>query len=310
MKNLTLTAAILAAFTLTTNAQKCCNVVDGSGNTVFASNGLCVIAPLTLASKPCEVDSDGDGILDSQDDCPETAGLAAYGGCLPPDTDGDGVTDAEDKCPNTAGTIDGCPDTDGDGIADSADECPAVAGTLNGCPDSDGDGVKDSADSCPAVAGLTALAGCPDSDSDGIADADDRCPKEAGIAANHGCPELDEETKIALKEALEGVKFQTGSDVITRASYGKLDHIVSVMETHSAYNLKISGYTDNTGDPDKNRTLSDKRAHAAEKYLISKGVDASRITAKGYGDANPIESNSTTEGRSHNRRVEFEIVFD
>jgi hypothetical protein len=107
------------------------------------------------------------------------------------DTDGDGIYDKDDACPEVAGLaqFNGCPDTDGDGI-DSEDACPEVAGlaALNGCPDTDGDGVADKDDACPDVAGLVALKGCPDADGDGVADKDDKCPTVAGPKDNAGCP--------------------------------------------------------------------------------------------------------------------------
>ncbi|MGE5393621.1 MAG: thrombospondin type 3 repeat-containing protein, partial [Candidatus Saccharibacteria bacterium] len=99
------------------------------------------------------------------------------------DSDGDGVSDKKDKCPNTPAGVavdeKGCPkDSDGDGVADYMDDCPTVAGltSLKGCPDADKDGVADKEDACPDVAGLKALKGCPDSDGDGVADKDDKCP--------------------------------------------------------------------------------------------------------------------------------------
>lgn len=114
------------------------------------------------------------------------------------DSDGDGVPNADDTCPNEAGlaTLGGCPDADGDGIADKDDDCPNVAGIadLNGCPDADGDGVSDDVDACPNEAGLANLNGCPDADVDGIADKDDSCPDEAGLPAFSGCPEITEES--------------------------------------------------------------------------------------------------------------------
>lgn len=80
-------------------------------------------------------DTDGDGILDKNDECPEVAGLAALGGC--PDTDGDGIKDTEDECPTEKGSanLKGCPDKDGDEIADKNDDCPNIAGSplLGGC---------------------------------------------------------------------------------------------------------------------------------------------------------------------------------
>ena len=83
-------------------------------------------------------DTDKDGIVDSEDNCPKTAGIIRFGGC--PDTDGDEIMDLEDRCPNQAGLLinGGCPfvDTDGDGIQDALDKCPTVAGVLStsGCP--------------------------------------------------------------------------------------------------------------------------------------------------------------------------------
>jgi outer membrane protein OmpA-like peptidoglycan-associated protein len=77
------------------------------------------------------------------------------------DTDGDGVKDKDDPCPNSAGPINGCPDTDGDGVADKDDTCPNVAGPISGCPDTDGDGVADAKDKCPEIKG-TSKDGCPE----------------------------------------------------------------------------------------------------------------------------------------------------
>ena len=133
------------------------------------------------------VDSDGDGVADNKDNCPNTAGLKAFGGC--PDSDGDGIMDSADACPLAAGPAgsQGCPDTDGDGVLDKDDACADVAGTINGCPDGDGDGVADGVDKCPGVAGT--LMGCPDSDGDGVADGDDACPNAAGPIG--GCPDGD-----------------------------------------------------------------------------------------------------------------------
>jgi hypothetical protein len=149
-------------------------------------------------------DSDGDGVYDKEDECPETPGLVEFNGC--PDSDGDGIRDEDDACPDTAGLeeFDGCPDSDGDGIADPKDECPNAAGSeaLNGCPDSDNDGVADKDDDCPNEAGPSANNGCPypDSDGDGVLDKDDMCPEVAGLSSNNGCPEVTEEVQKELNE--------------------------------------------------------------------------------------------------------------
>lgn len=138
----------------------------------------------TIVVKPA--DSDGDGILDYTDACPDEIGLAATFGC--PDRDGDGIADKEDKCPDEVGkpgTL-GCPDSDNDGFGDKMDDCPDKSGKVNGCPDGDNDGFADKDDDCPTLAGR--WNGCPDTDFDGVPDKDDKCPKDPGPAASGGCP--------------------------------------------------------------------------------------------------------------------------
>ena len=158
--------------------------------------------------------------------------------------------------------------------------------------------------STPAVAAVTIV----DSDGDGIADEDDDCPHEAGNLANDGCPDLTEEEKGVLAAALAGVQFASNSDELIGDSESKLDDIVTLMQAHEDFSLMISGYTDNTGNADYNLELSDKRAQSAKNYLVSKGIAADRIEAKGYGIENPVATNDTPEGRAQNRRVEFELV--
>jgi len=108
------------------------------------------------------------------------------------DTDGDGISDKNDACPDVFGLkqFNGCPDSDGDGIINKSDACPEAFGlaALNGCPDTDEDGIADKDDACPYHAGLSALKGCPDTDGDGIIDPSDRCPTIPGPASNNGCP--------------------------------------------------------------------------------------------------------------------------
>lgn len=112
------------------------------------------------------------------------------------DSDGDGLTDRLDQCPQDwAKTASGCPDADEDGIPDKDDRCKYEKGDAanKGCPDlskkdQDNDGVPDKADKCPDVRGLARFQGCPDTDNDGIPDYDDRCPSQKGAADNNGCP--------------------------------------------------------------------------------------------------------------------------
>lgn len=150
-------------------------------------------------------DRDKDGVLDTDDKCPDVPGVAALMGC--PDRDGDGIGDAEDKCPDVPGVaaLMGCPDRDGDGIGDETDACPDEKGiaAFNGCPDTDSDGIADKDDNCPREAGPASNKGCPvrDRDGDGIADADDACPTEKGPAATKGCPDRDGDLVVDSKDA-------------------------------------------------------------------------------------------------------------
>lgn len=258
-------------------------------------------------------DTDNDGVVDKKDECPLEYGSASNNGCPEKDSDGDGVPDAYDACVYTAGLIEleGCPDKDGDGLSDKDDQCPNKYGTLEnfGCPDTDGDGVVDSEDLCPENAGSKEMHGCPDEDGDGIIDINDKCPNQAGHIANQGCPEISKEVQQVLDQALEGVQFESGGDVLTEASYGILDNLVKVMSESPSAKLRAVGYTDSFGDDQKNLKLSENRAMSVKRYLSSKGIAENRIEAIGKGESNPIADNSTPEGRSKNRRVEFSIYY-
>ncbi|MBU6325975.1 MAG: thrombospondin type 3 repeat-containing protein, partial [Bacteroidetes bacterium] len=109
-------------------------------------------------------DNDEDGVPNKYDKCPDTEEKYRNNvdsvGC-PMDSDGDGILDADDACPNLPGPAEykGCPDSDGDGVEDKMDQCPTVMGSaaFNGCPDSDGDGIEDRKDDCPSMAGVAAF---------------------------------------------------------------------------------------------------------------------------------------------------------
>lgn len=176
--------------------------------------------------------------------------------------------------------------------------------------DKDGDNIADDDDECPDEAGPVETNGCPDNDNDGIINSKDDCPNIAGVEENNGCPELAEEVKKVLKEALEGIEFESGRDIIKPTSYAILDQVVEVMKNNTEYKLKIAGHTDSMGKDESNLILSHKRAEAAKNYLIEKGIDESRLDAVGYGETKPIASNDTAEGRRQNRRVEFTVIFE
>ncbi len=256
-------------------------------------------------------DADGDGVADRKDECPNTpAGVAVDEKGCPIDTDGDGVADYLDKCPNVPGTVDGCPDKDGDGIADKDDACPDVKGVkaLNGCPDADGDGVADAKDKCPDTPKGVKVdeKGCPiDTDGDGIPDYLDKCPRKAGVEANNGCPEEKKEEVPVYFDRV--VHFNFGKSYIRKADIKILNEVVDKMKEDTSLTAKVSGHTDWIGGDAMNQRLSERRAKAVKKYLVSKGVDANRILTEGFGEASPVATNETAKGRAENRRAEIRI---
>ena len=258
-------------------------------------------------------DTDGDGIYDKYDQCPEVAGLKEFNGC--PDSDGDGIKDSDDACPEVAGlaSMNGCPDTDGDGIADKDDMCPNEKGTKanKGCADTDGDGVVDKDDKCSTVAGPVANGGCPwpDADGDGVLDKDDKCPNEAGIGSNSGCPEvISQAAEALLQELPKFILFNTGKSTFKAGVTEKLDAIVDVMNTNPNANFVLEGHTDSTGSANVNSRISKARAMAVRDYLVKKGIATTRLDAQGFGEGQPIASNDTAEGREQNRRVVVKVT--
>ncbi|HLM43472.1 MAG TPA: OmpA family protein, partial [Myxococcaceae bacterium] len=300
---------------------------DDDGDGVSNDEDACPREAGPAGSKGCPVkDTDGDGIIDSVDKCPQAAGPAENQGCpgkgAAGDEDGDGVVDGADKCPNEAGPAEnqGCPvkDRDGDGIDDASDKCPKEAGPAarQGCPvkDTDGDGVVDDRDACPSEAGLVELRGCAakDTDADSVSDHLDNCPDEKGVATNQGCPPQQEQLVAIQKGKLEikqAVFFATSKAIIQPRSFRMLDQVARVIRQHPEIEkIVIEGHSDNVGNAEANRKLSLARAQSVKDYLVKKGVEASRLEAKGYGPDRPLLSNATAKGRAANRRVAFTIV--
>ena len=267
-------------------------------------------------------DGDGDGVPNYYDHCPDTpkGQTVTTFGC-PPDRDEDGFPDDVDPCPDEWGSKEnkGCPpmDRDKDGILDKDDKCPDVPGEprFAGCPDSDKDGIPDYKDECPNEKG-NAPSGCPskvaenkDTDNDGVPDFNDKCPKVPGIKENKGCPEMKPEDKAAIKAAFENLLFETSKDVIKQSSYQSLNELAKVLMKYPETSLRLEGHTDDQGGEEDNLDLSQRRADAVKIYLTNRGVSDYRISAKGYGESRPVDTNDTAEGRKHNRRVEMNIDY-
>ncbi|MFY0570134.1 OmpA family protein [Archangium lansingense] len=239
------------------------------------------------------VDSDGDGVPDSRDRCPmEAEDLDGFGdsdGCPDPDNDGDGITDGEDQCPNSAGDK-----------------------SKGGCGDSDGDGVPDGQDLCPFMVGPQGYDGCPDTDGDEVPDNVDTCPDQSGTPEADGCP-IDNPPLVVIESDRIRIKgnilFETGSAKIQKQSLKLLDEVAIVLDRNPELGpVLIEGHTDNVGSDTLNLNLSQRRAQSVLDYLVSKGIEAHRLRAKGFGESKPIATNATALGRAKNRRVDFRLI--
>ena len=274
----------------------------------FAGVGYQYRAP--EEAHPSPSDRDGDGVLDSDDKCPDQPedrdGFEDGDGCPDLDNDRDGVPDANDKCPDKPEDrdgfedSDGCPDmdNDGDGIPDDGDKCPLQPEDRDGFEDGDG---------CPD----------PDNDRDGILDTADRCPDKPetfnGVEDEDGCPDkgtgnvqIDVERK---RITVPPVYFATDKDVILTRSFPTLLLVADVLKKNNWVELvSIEGHTDSRGDDAYNQGLSTRRAASVVRFLKENGVTQERLRSAGFGETRPVAPNETPEGRSKNRRVEFLIL--
>jgi outer membrane protein OmpA-like peptidoglycan-associated protein len=236
----------------------------------------------------------------------------------PPDTDHDGYIDSEDQCPAEAGVAPrGCPaDTDTDGVLDKDDFCPREAGVApNGCPDpdTDKDGVPLPCDQCPKEVGVKPD-GCPirDKDGDGIFDDKDKCidkpETKNGFEDDDGCPDSVPDAVKKFSGVIQGISFDKNKATIRPQSKQVLGNAAKVLQTYPSISLEISGHTSSEGDAGVNQRLSQDRADAVKQWLVDNGVPPERIKTRGAGPDEPIADNKTAAGREKNRRIEFKVL--
>ncbi|MFT7625437.1 MAG: outer membrane protein OmpA-like peptidoglycan-associated protein [Myxococcota bacterium] len=295
-------------------------LIQGYGTPDFRFVGGAVWAP-----RPD--DTDGDGIQDRDDWCPQEPedldGFSDRDGCPEPDNDQDGLDDSVDKCPNDPEDVngiddhDGCPDgdQDGDGIADAKDRCPNEREDIDQWRDQDG---------CPD----------PDNDNDGIQDGADNCPNKPetrnGFEDEDGCPDKTPTTKTkptephvvpkaqpSLKKDLpetdpcrliitQMVFFEKGSNVINKGGQVALAEVANKLrERRDISEISIEGHTHDEGSALDQLTLSKKRAEVVQAYLGSKGISTRIMAARGLGDTAPIGAKE--RAGEPNRRVEFVV---
>jgi outer membrane protein OmpA-like peptidoglycan-associated protein len=247
---------------------------------------------LKYHTDPTKADSDGDGLSDGDEV------LILHTDPFKADTDGDGLNDGEEVNKDKTDPLKA--DTDGDGLNDSAEI--TLYKTLPLKSDTDGDGVSDGDEvnkhkTNPLKA---------DTDNGSVDD---------GTEIARGSNPLDRSDDVVRKEeikveagkaiVLDGIVFDSGKSTIKPNAEKVLGLAYNTLAQNPGITVEIRGYTDNVGKKTSNIALSEARAKAVCEWLVNKGIAPTRITAKGYGPANPIGDNAKASGRQANRRIEF-----
>jgi OOP family OmpA-OmpF porin len=128
-------------------------------------------------------------------------------------------------------------------------------------------------------------------------------PPPAPVVRRQPAPAPPQQQRVVLR----GVNFATSSAAIDPASAVVLDVAAEQLLASPGVRVVVEGHTDSTGSDAYNQALSQRRADSVLNYLVRKGVPAQRLTARGFGESNPIASNDTAEGRALNRRVALEV---
>jgi OOP family OmpA-OmpF porin len=272
--------------------------VDDSAHNLMYTVGLTYLLGKKEKAPPPPLDSDGDGVPDDRDKCPDTPpGTAVDADGCPKDSDGDGVTDDKDNCPGTPAGIevdaDGCPkDSDGDGVPDYLDQCPGtprgVVIDSQGCPlDSDGDGVPDYLDECPGT------------------------PKGVEVD-ERGCPKVKKPKPISL----DNIYFEFNKAILTKEAMDTLNKNIQLMKDNPEINVRIEGHSCAHGPEDYNLRLSERRANAVKEYFVNEGgISEDRMTTISYGETRlampevPTPENKNSIEAKTNRRSQFTVIM-
>jgi outer membrane protein OmpA-like peptidoglycan-associated protein len=227
---------------------------------------------------PLKVDTDGDGLKDGDE-------IVQYlTDPLKTDTDGDGLMDGEEISLFKTDPLKR--ETDGDGLSDGDEVLNYKTDPLK--VDTDGDGIGDGVE----VLNKTNPLDPKDPPKEAVKPVE--TPKAEALIAEVGKPIV-----------LEGVLFKVGSARVSTSSDSILARAWKTFLENPTIEVEIRGYTDNSGDAKKNMKLSQSRADAVKSWLVKRGVPSARIKSKGYGSADPMAPNTTSEGRTQNRRIEF-----
>jgi outer membrane protein OmpA-like peptidoglycan-associated protein len=289
--------------------------VGSSGSDDPDNDGLTNDEEEDLSINPDVADTDGDGLRDGEEvNIYKTDPLKT-------DSDGDSLKDGEEA--NTFKTSGNRSDSDDDGLNDGEEVHKYKTDPLR--KDTDDDGLTDGDEvSKQQTDPLKA-----DTDVDGLKDGDEVATHQThplkadtdggsvydGQEITNGTNPLDKNDdvpkpppppiEIGKAIILEGITFATGKATIEPGSEETLLQALKTLRENPSIAVEVRGYTDNVGKASTNRQLSQRRAEAVRNWLIRFGILAIRLTAKGYGQEDPIGDNATVEGRSKNRRIEF-----
>ncbi|MBX2991810.1 MAG: OmpA family protein [Bacteroidetes bacterium] len=280
------------------------------------NDGLTNTEERRYGTNPYNADSDGDGLKDGEEIFRHNTNPLKW------DTDGDGLSDGDEVLKYK--TFPNRTDSDEDGLNDGHEVLKYETNPLK--PDTDGDGLTDGDEVLKY--GTDPLKA--DTDGDSLSDGDeilryrtdprnkdtDGGGVDDGTEVKRGTNPLDKsddfpvqkrELKAEVGQAvvLEGIVFQTGKATITPVSEDILTLALNTLRQHPDMTVEIRGHTDNTGSRSLNDGLSQRRADAVRLWLLNRGIAANRITATGFGQDYPIDTNLTAEGRQRNRRIEF-----
>jgi len=247
----------------------------------------------TMSTNPKKMDTDGDGVKDHKDLCPEIPGLKKFKGCPKPkiemDADAAAARVAAEKAEMEA-------------EARRKAEAEAAAARAK-----EQARLKAEAD---AIAKVEAEKKRVEEEARMKADAEAKAKADEAARVAARKVEIETKTRDVFSRALSNLKFNSSRSTFKGESQAIMDEVASIMGQYPEMNVKIEGHTDSQGGEEANAALSAKRAGAVMQYLIDKGVSPTRLSASGFGESRPIADNNTAAGRAENRRVEFIVKYD
>ncbi len=259
---------------------------------------LGIEASIELAGEVAALDSDGDGLPDERETRVHRTDPDD------PDSDDDGLRDGDEvelgydplnADMDNDGLPDGREEQNANGLRDPGETDPRNADTDGGgVPDgwevNNGRDANDPSDD--------------DSDRDGVAENIDECPNTPEGS------EIDARGCIIIREqiVLDGIEFETGSAAILPSSEGRLMRALQILLDNPDVRVEVSGHTDDVGGTAANRALSTARATSVRDWLVAHGIDAGRMTVRGYGESRPRVPNDSDANRAQNRRIEFNVL--